>query len=200
MTSILLVRHGENAYTAEGRLAGHLPVALNEHGTRQAELLATHLASLPIGAIYASPLLRTQQTATPLANKLNLPLHPLNGMQEVDFGAWQGRLLKELRREKSWKSVQNQPASFTFPGGESFLQAQTRAVSAIQALSAKHAGKKELVAVFSHSDIIKLVLSFYLGQPLDLFQRIVIQTASISRLMLQDGACWVVSVNQTSHL
>ncbi|HUN23328.1 MAG TPA: histidine phosphatase family protein [Anaerolineales bacterium] len=199
MTTLLLIRHGENEYTRSGRLAGRLPVALNEKGHKQAQTIAQALQKREVHAIYASPLLRTQQTAEPLAQQKNLPILPLPAVQEVDFGAWQDCFLKDLRKEKLWKSVIQTPSVVQFPNGESFVQAQTRAVQALLEVAESHASPKAVIAIFSHSDMIKLMVSYFLGQPLDLFQRIVINTASISTLSIHRGQIAVVAVNQACH-
>src|SRR5688572_8025383 len=75
ITYILLVRHGENEWVSSGKLAGRTPgVHLNEKGKAQAAQLAEFLSRQPIDAIYSSPLVRCVETATPLANALNMPL------------------------------------------------------------------------------------------------------------------------------
>ena len=195
MPTILLVRHGENEYVKEGRLAGRLPgVHLNEVGEKQAQALAETLANAPVNAIYASPLERTMETAQPIAEALGLGVFPEPGLLEVDFGEWQGKTLKQLRRRKLWRSVQNSPSITRFPEGETFADAQHRIVGAIENLSGKHK-PKDLIVCVSHSDIIKLAVSYYLGQPLDLFQRLIVAPASISTLIIYEGWARVVNFN-----
>jgi broad specificity phosphatase PhoE len=85
MLTILLIRHGENEYTRLGKLAGRLPVPLNETGLTQAEAIAQKLASVPFQTIYASPLLRTMQTATPLATAKIAPYPSTTGRARTRF-------------------------------------------------------------------------------------------------------------------
>jgi probable phosphoglycerate mutase len=196
MPTILLVRHGENEYVAKGRLAGRLPgVHLNDNGRKQAEAVAKALGKAPIRAVYSSPMERCMETAHPLAAALGLEIIPLDGVIEVDFGDWQDKTLKQLRRRKLWKVVQANPARMCFPGGETFADAQLRIVQTIEGLAQKH--PKDLIACFSHSDLIKLVISYYLGQPLDLFQRIMIAPASVSTLHLGEMGAQIVNVNHS---
>ena len=184
MPIILLIRHGENEYVKKGRLAGRKAgVHLNDHGRAQAEALAKALADQPIKAVYASPLDRTMETATPLAEALKLEVVPRDGLMEVDFGKWQDKTLKELFRRKLWKTVQEAPAQMRFPDGESFAECQIRVANELIELAGTHK-PKEMIACFGHSDVIKLAVAYFIGQPLDLFQRLTVMPASVSTLIL----------------
>ncbi len=194
---ILLIRHGENQYTATGKLAGHLPVELNEKGHAQAQRVADYLKEQKFKAIYSSPLVRTMQTAKPLAEQKGMDVIACPELIEIRFGDWEDQHLKDLRKKKLWKAVQSYPSTVVFPNGESFRAAQARAVDKVEALAREYSGKKDTIAIFAHSDIIKLVMAHYLGTPLDLFQRIVISTASISVLHFMKGVPMVGAVNQT---
>jgi len=198
MTIILLIRHGENEYVSKGRLAGRLAgVSLNAKGETQAQTLADKLAPAPIKAIYSSPLERCIETAQPLAKKLEQEIIPHEGLMEIDFGDWQDKTLKQLRRRKLWRVVQQRPSMAQFPNGETFTNAQTRIITALQTLSQQHKDQ-EMIACFSHSDIIKVAVAYFLGTPLDLFQRIIIQPASISTLHISPHGIWVINVNYSA--
>ena len=195
MPTILFIRHGENEYVAKGRLAGRLHgVSLNENGRHQSEMLAKALAKAPVKAVYSSPLARCMETAAPLAQALGLQVIPRPGLQEIDFGGWQDKTLKQLRRRKLWRTVQANPSRMRFPEGESFAEAQTRIVTEVEELCARHK-PKDLIACFSHSDAIKLALSYYLGLSLDLFQRLVISPASISTIHIHEEGVRIINVN-----
>lgn len=184
MPIVLLIRHGENEYVKTGRLAGRKPgVRLNETGRAQAEALANSLKHMPIQAVYSSPLERTLETAQPLAQAKKLEVIPRTGLLEVDFGDWQDKTLKELRRRKLWKTVQSAPSQMRFPQGESFAEAQQRIADELIALSRQHS-PKELIACFGHSDMIKLAAAYFIGLPLDLFQRLMVQPASVTTLSI----------------
>lgn len=197
MTYILLIRHGENDYTKTGRLAGWIAgVGLNKTGKVQAKRLVERLDKAPIAAIYSSPLQRCRETAGPLAKAKGLKVQALAGVAEVRYGKWQGKRLSKLRRHKLWPVVQNRPSAMVFPEGEAMRDVQIRAVNAIEAISQAH--PQEMVAVFSHSDVIKMIVAHYLGTPLDLFQRIGISTASVSGLYVNQGTPYVLGVNNTT--
>ena len=194
MTRILLVRHAPTPETGT-RLTGRIPgVSLGEAGREAARATSDALADLELAAVYSSPIDRTIETARILARSHKLLPIPEPGLTEIDFGAWTGETLESLRHKRLWKTVQQTPSRFRFPGGESFVEAQARAVECIERIAGEQ-GESTAVAV-SHSDIIKLVLSHFLGQPLDLFQRLQVSTASISDLRLEkDGSPSVVSIN-----
>ncbi|MBN2469833.1 MAG: MSMEG_4193 family putative phosphomutase [Anaerolineae bacterium] len=199
MTTVLLIRHAVNDWVKTGKLAGWEPgVHLNAEGRAQAAALGQRLADRPLRAIYASPLERTLETAQAVAeHHPALKVAIAEGVGEVDFGEWQGRRIKDLARRKMWHVIQYTPTRAYFPGGESMRAAQVRAVDTVEELAGRHRG--QVIAVVSHSDIIKMVLAHYLGMPLDLFQRIVVSPASISVVQLGYGRPYVALVNDTSH-
>ena len=83
-----------------------------------------------------------------------------------------------------------------FPGGESFSEAQARLVDAIEEINTA-TGEKAVAACFSHSDAIRLAVAHFLAMPLDAFQRVGIDTASITALHFDKGKVFVSRVNQT---
>lgn len=200
MPTLLLIRHGENEYTRTGKLAGWTPgVHLNETGQKQAQAIARRLAKAPLTAIYSSPLERAQETAAPLAAARNLPVTIHEGVAEMRYGTWTGQSLKRLARTKLWRVVQQLPSAMQFPAGETMRDAQLRMVNALQALVLAHPQPKALIAVFTHADPIKLAVAFYLGMPLDLFQRIAVNTASITTFRLSaTQPPTLVKLNDTS--
>ena len=196
MTRILLVRHAPTPETGD-RLTGRAPgVSLDGKGRQAARAVAAALAGLDIEAVYSSPIERTMETAAFVARPHDLQPVVEPGLIEMDFGRWTGRTLESLRRHQAWQSVQTTPSRFRFPDGESFAEAQHRSAGSVERIAGMHEGKT--VVAVSHSDIIKLVIAHYLGQALDLFQRLRISTASISELHIDgDRPHAVVSVNAT---
>ncbi len=195
MPIFLLIRHGETDYNKKMHLPGRLPgVHLNQKGHQQAQAIADTLAKAPIKAIYSSPLERTLETAEPLATLLKISVTPTSGLLETDCGDWQGQSVRKLRRQKVWKSVQLHPALFRFPGGEAIVDCQHRMVQVFESLR-REFSEFDLVACFSHADPIKQVVAFYLGLPLDNFQRLNIDTASISALLLTENGSRLLMLN-----
>ena len=201
MTVILLVRHGQNEWVEKKRLAGWLPnVHLNDKGKEQAREAAERLSHLPITALYSSPVERCMQTASYIGQTLELEIRPLEAVGEVRYGDWEGAEIEQLSKEKSWFAVQHFPSRFRFPQGEALRDVQSRAVAALETLSADHE-PRDMIVVVSHADLIKLVLAHYLGVHIDLFQRIVISPASISAIaLMKNGVVRVLRVNDTGRL
>lgn len=198
MTTILLIRHGENTFVEKGKLAGWLPgIHLNERGKMQAEALATILKPVKLQAIYASPLERALETATPLAASKGMTVSVREGLGEVRYGRWQGRSLKALRNRKLWPIIQTTPSLARFPDGESFPEAQARIVAELETLRARHRSPKAAIACVFHSDPIKLAIAHYIGVAIDLFQRLMIAPASISVLQIDDHHVRLIKLNDT---
>ena len=193
-TLVLLVRHGQTPTTGKvlpGRAHGlHLATA----GTQQAQRVAERLAALPaIDAIYSSPLERARETAAPIAARQGMKVQIDKGLLECDFGDWTGLELKKLMKLPEWGTVQRAPSTFTFPNGESFTAMQTRMISAIDRLRARHTGG--VVVCVSHADPIKAAVAHAAGTHIDMFQRIVISTCSITAIAYGHGAPVVLTVN-----
>ena len=195
-TVILLVRHGQTPTTGKvlpGRAAG---LHLAEAGTSQAHRVAERIAELPrVDAIYASPLERARETAAPIAKALKQRVKIDKGLLECDFGDWTGAELGKLMKLPEWSTVQKAPSTFRFPNGESFTEMQTRMVTALDRIRAAHPGGT--VVCVSHADPIKAAVAHAMGTHLDLFQRIVIGTCSVSAIAYSGHGPIVLTVNST---
>ncbi len=198
-TTVLLVRHGTTPTTGKvlpGRAAGlHLSAA----GTAQADRVASAIAALdprPV-AVYASPLERTRETAGPIARALGVRVRTERGLVELDMGEWTGMSLKRAARRREWGAVQRWPTSFTFPGGESFAGLFARTTDAVGRLVRAHPG--EVVVAVSHADPIRALVAAAAGVPLDLFQRIMVSTCSVSAVRYGPDGPRVICVNASAE-
>ena len=199
-TTILLVRHGVTGTTGKV-LPGRAPgLHLSSQGVAQAQRVAERLAELETAphALYVSPLERTRETAAPIAAALHVHTKTDRGLLECDFGDWTGKTLASLRKKPEWRAVQHSPSTFRFPAGESFTEMQLRIWTTLERLASAHRG--ETIVIVSHADPIKAAVTYAQGVPLDLFQRTVISTCSISALILTGATPLVLSVNNTGSL
>jgi len=197
-TTVLFIRHGENEWTKSNKLAGRTPgVYLNEQGRKQAEALGERLAKVKIDALYTSPLDRTVETARIIAAHHKLEVRQHSGLLEVDYGEWTGEEIKKLTKEKSWSQIQFYPSGAGFPGGETMYEMQARFVREVNDLVAQH--PEQTIAIVGHADLIKAAVAHYLGVHFDLFQRIVISTASLTTVNFTFMGPRVVCVNDTNH-
>ncbi len=195
-TLILMVRHGQTPTTGKvlpGRAAG---LHLAEAGVQQAHAVAERIAELPrVDAIYASPLERARETAAPIGKAMQQRVKINKGLLECDFGDWTGEQLSTLMKKPEWSTVQRAPSSFRFPNGESFTEMQTRMVTTLDNIRQEHPGG--VVVCVSHADPIKAAVAHAMGTHLDLFQRIVIGTCSVSAVAYSGHGPIVLTVNST---
>jgi probable phosphoglycerate mutase len=149
-----------------------------------------------VTAVYASPLLRTRETAGPIAARLGLDVLADEGLIELDVGEWTGIELKAARKRKEWATIQRYPSGFTFPGGESFVDMQARITGTLARLCAAHPG--ETIVAVSHADPIRAAVAHAMGTHLDLFQRVVVSPCSITAIAYGDEGPTVLTVNDTT--
>ncbi|MCE3551624.1 MSMEG_4193 family putative phosphomutase [Pseudonocardia sp. RS11V-5] len=199
MTTLILLRHGRSTSNTAGVLAGRTPgVELDDKGREQASAVVERLAPLPLAEIVTSPMLRCRQTVTPLAEARGLAPVVEEDLSEVDYGDWTGGKLSELAKEDLWKVVQAHPSAAVFPGGEGLAGMQARAVAAVRhherRIAAAH-GPNAIWVACSHGDVIKAVLADALASHLDNFQRIVVDTCSMSVVTYTKTRPFVARVN-----
>ncbi len=198
MTTLVLIRHGRTAANATGLLAGRTPgVPLDAVGRRQARVLGTRLRDVRLDALVHSPLERCIQTADAVLAGRPVDRQADDRLTECDYGDWTGRPLAELAREPLWPVIQEAPSSVTFPGGEAMRAMAERATSAVDDWVARH--PEGIVAIVSHGDVIKAILSRALGQPLDEFQRIVVGPGSVSVVRYHANRSMVLRMNDTGR-
>jgi alpha-ribazole phosphatase len=178
VTTVDLLRHG----ACEGGeiYRGRTDVALSEAGWRQMENAVGQAAGWQI--VVTSPLARCRAFAEHYADRFALPLRVVSGLREVDFGAWEGRLLQEVWRDDAAlvSRYYDDPGVVTPPGGEPTLAAQERILAAWQLLMQQHAGSHLLLVI--HGGVIRLLLSHLLAMPLSAISRLHIPYASMCRI------------------
>lgn len=198
VTLVLLIRHGLTDATGD-RLYGTTPgIHLSDEGRSQVERLAERLSGVKLAAVYSSPFERCLETAEAFAGGRGLRVQVLPDLGEVDYGDWTGRSFKALRRTALWRRVHQVPSSVRFPGGESLTEVRDRAVRALDEIAAWH--PRRVVAAVSHGDVVRLMLAHCVGIHMDLFHRLVADTASVSAVTLGEGVPRVVRMNDTGTL
>jgi broad specificity phosphatase PhoE len=189
--TIHLLRHAEHGllgHSLAGRTAG---VPLSSTGVAQSQALARHYTGQDIRAVLTSPVQRAQDTAQPIASALGLVPLIESGLEEIDFGAWSGAEFAALAAQPGWAAWNTARSLAPTPGGETMLMAQARAVSALM----RQRDLGATVIAVSHSDVIKAVLAYILGMPLDLLHRLEIAPASRSIVVIGDDFARVEAVN-----
>jgi len=201
MTRIILIRHGQTAWNKVERIRGQVEIPLDETGLVQAEATARRVVAewQPL-AVYCSPLQRAVQTAQPIARRLGLGIQPVPGLNDMDFGQWQGLSPEEVKARwpdlaRAWLRA---PHTVTFPGGESLDQVKERSMAALHQIIARHA--EEEVAIVGHTVVNRVLLCAVLGLDNSNYWRIGQETCAINVFKWRKGIFFIESINDTCHL
>ena len=198
MTRFLLIRHGSTDAVGKrfaGRMAG---VHLDEKGKQQAHGLVHQLKSVSLKAIYSSPLERAIETAEPLAKAFELPIQICDALTEIDCGDWTNQEIDELRNDRQFQLFNSFRSIASIPGGEWMGEAQLRIIKQMQKLCLQHTD--ETIAIVTHGDLIKAAIAYYAGIHLDLFQRMEIDPASVSVIMVYEETARIQLLNHTGEI
>jgi broad specificity phosphatase PhoE len=161
--NLYFLRHGQTASSRGNLFCGSIDPALTPEGEEMAELFATAYASTPWESIYCSPKERAILTAEPLANKLNLELQLRDGLQEINYGAWEGKDVAtvDLEYHDDYLRWLADPGWNPPTGGESAMAIAARALAVIEEISQNHTSGNVLVV--SHKATIRILLCSLLG-------------------------------------
>jgi probable phosphoglycerate mutase len=152
-----MIRHGETAWNAEGRVQGQTDVPLSAVGEAQARALAAALAGERFAALYASDLMRVRQTAAPAARAFGLRLRLDAGLRERHYGKFETLTYAEARERHpaDYARFKAKEPDYDFGSGESLLGFNARAIACVSAIARRHAG--ESVLVFTHGGVLEMV-------------------------------------------
>src|SRR5947207_11968664 len=162
-TRLFLVRHGATVLTVEDRFAGSTDVALSDEGREQTRRLAQRLSHENIAAIYASPMGRTRETASILAQPHKLEVQTRDELREISHGRWEQMTRREVEQKfpEETAAWEKDPYTFAPVGGESGLAVTARALPVLMDIVREHAADKILIV--SHKATIRLLLSSVIG-------------------------------------
>lgn len=195
MTGFHLIRHGQ-ATVPETVLAGRSPgYELSEQGRQQVQQLVPILGAEGLDALYFSPLERTRETATILGQQLGIDIHVAEPLLELDFGHWSGRSFRQLDEDPRWAHFNTFRSATQMPGGEWMAEVQLRATKWMCELRDRQ--PDSAVAAVTHGDVIRAVLAYFAGMPLDLMQRFRIDPASLTSIQLDRDRLVISRVNWT---
>lgn len=196
MTRVHLIRHA--AFEGVGRImVGRTEgVSLNELGRAQARDLSEDLAGATLAAVYTSPLERARETAAVIADAHDLTAVVHEAFAELDLGDWTGSAVEDLESHSAWGDFNTLRSLTRIPGGELMLETQTRAIGGL--LEIRHDHPDETVAVVTHADVIRAILGYLLGMPMDHLLRLEIVTASCSTIELHGSWPQVHCIGRTA--
>ena len=199
-TTIILVRHGQTAWNVAQVFRGQIDIELDETGLKQAELLGEYLSQCKLDAVFSSPLKRAVQTAEAIVRHHGLAVEIAPGLNDIDFGEWQGLSFQEVRTRfnelfATWVS---DPHRVRMPSGESLDDVHQRALAVVNQVVDKHEGK--VVVLVSHRVVNKVLICALLGLDNSHFWDIRLDTCGMTTFELDDGRSVLVEHNNTSFL
>lgn len=186
MLKVILLRHGETAYNADGnRYCGRTDIGLTEKGLAQAEKVYKTLKNVSIDAVYASPLERARKTAEIASG--NHPVITDERIIEADFGLWEGKTKEEFNAEdpQLWRQWMKDPQNTRAGGtGETGGEIIKRVNDFFEEMNDRH--NSQTIIVVAHNGINRLYMASKLGMPLSYYRRIEQENSSITLFELDD--------------
>ncbi|WDZ96537.1 histidine phosphatase family protein [Herbaspirillum sp. WKF16] len=204
MTDILLIRHGETDWNVDKRIQGHIDIALNEAGRRQASALGAALADEGIDAIFASDLRRAGATAQAVADVTGLNIGVDPGLRERCYGAFEGLRHSEIEEKypEAYRLWRARDPDARYPAGE--REAETmrefyqRSVQAV--LRAIGDGRHRKLAIVTHGGVLECLHHWASGAGLAQPRTFDIFNASVNRLHWDGERAQIRSWGEISHL
>lgn len=199
-TRICLVRHGETAWNAEGRVQGQTDIALNAVGLAQARAVARVLAAQDFSAVYSSDLMRVRQTARPCAERLALPVTLDERLRERHYGVFERLLYTEVRARypAQYARFHDKDLDFDFETGESLRGFFARSIAAVRDIDERHRG--EAVLVFTHGGVLDMVYRHAAALELNAAREFGIPNAGLNWIETSDKGWTIRSWAETAHL
>jgi probable phosphoglycerate mutase len=199
-TRFIVVRHGETAWNAQGRIQGHLDSPLNEEGLAQALMVGERLAREPIDALYCSDLGRVQQTVQPLVDRTGIQPRTTERLRERRLGVFQGLTSRECqaRYPEDYMRFHARDVEHAVPGGESIREVNRRVSALFTELAAQHPG--QLVVAVTHGGVLDALYRFVTGMPLERLRDFPIYNASLNWVRFSAGAWALERWGDISHL
>lgn len=200
---ILLIRHGatdanlQRPYILQGR---NLNGPLSETGIEQVSSASRFLSSFPLDHVYASPMLRAQQSAELIAKPHGYAVKTIDEIIEVDVGDWESKSWDLIMQEdpEAYKKFMANPADVPYKGGECYRDVQQRVVPAFTKLAAGHLG--EMVAVVAHNVVNRAILATLMGLDLNRAKDIRQNNACVNILRYKEEKLELITTNAVFHL
>jgi broad specificity phosphatase PhoE len=203
MTTLILMRHGHVEGIYPERFRGRAELLLSPLGVRQAQALADRVSVryTPV-ALYTSPLGRCIATAIPISRITNIPSQPLLGLQDLDYGEWQGFTHEAAEQQwpalyETWKA---RPHLMRFPGGESLQDLVVRTADVVREMLLRYPDDSDQVLLMAHDSVNRAILLQLLDQPLSAYWRLEQSPCAISEIIIDKEKIRTRCINDTAHL
>jgi len=200
---LYLIRHAatDNNRAKPPRLQGRrTDPGLSDEGRRQAELTARFLSGVEFDAVYASPLLRANETATAIATPHGLEVITLDDLIEVDVGAWEGRSWNDIETSdpEAYRAFMSNAAENPYLGGETITDVLHRSGPALERLMADNLGR--VIAAVAHNVVNRAWLTQLLDLPLAKYRSVPQDNCGVNLIRYRRGRLKAVTVNGVFHL
>ena len=200
MGTLLIVRHGETDWNAEGRIQGHTDIGLSDTGAEQARLLGKRLAQIPIDAAYCSDLKRASETAKYALEEREVVAQGMVRLREYHKGAFEGLTLPEVRARfpDDYPRYLEKNLDYAPEGGETARDVGVRVAGIFDEIKARH--MNETVLVVGHGGSLRLAMASLLGMPLEGNWSFVFANCSLTIVDTFEDNAVLSLFNDTSHL
>jgi broad specificity phosphatase PhoE len=200
MTTLFLVRHGRTGWNKEQIFRGTKDIPLDEVGKEEAVLVGERLKGERVTAVYSSPLARARETAAAIARFHRIDVQVMAGLNDLNFGAWEGESLAEVKKKypdlyRQWLET---PHRVIFPGGEGLEAVSTRAMKVVEEICKRH--PQDTVALVSHRVVLKVLICALLGLDNSHFWNIGQDTTAVNCFQYKNGRWIVALLNDACHL
>ena len=195
-----MVRHGETAWNAEGRVQGQLDIPLSEVGLAQARCIAAALPEGRFSALYSSDLQRVRQTAQPVAVKLGLEPRLEPRLRERHYGVFQALTYAEAKATlpAEYERFKAKDPAFDFGSGESLRAFFSRATGCLGEIARRHEGEE--VLVFTHGGVLEMAYRHATGCGLSTPREFELPNAAINWIEAGEGGWKVLGWADCDHL
>jgi alpha-ribazole phosphatase len=223
VTVLYLIRHGETEGAETRRYKGTIDVPLSGNGIRQMERVSDHIVEtvkrehretkklhmspspgLPISgsmltAVYCSHLSRAVKSAELIAKPHCLEPVIVPALRERNFGIWEGMSFDEIKEKfpEEFTAWAGNPLEFSPMEGESTAEVKDRAINALNEIIQNHSGER--IAIVSHGGVIRIILCYILGVPLENMFRFEQDYAALNIIEFWDAYPVVKLMNGTMH-
>lgn len=197
MLTLYLIRHGQTAYNATGRVQGWLDVPLDDVGKMQALSVSRRFDNKHITAVYTSPLSRAAETAKAIATACNRDVILDIRLREYNMGDWSGLTGDEISATAPGVHLENHEAQI--PNGESAMDMRKRVDSFLAEITAKHSSRDTVVAV-SHGGTLGMVVAAMLNMPAIRRQPFTFGNTAVTKATYEHGHWRLRSLNDRCHL
>jgi broad specificity phosphatase PhoE len=201
VTKIILTRHGHVEGIEPVRFRGRLQLELTDQGRWEARRTRDRINSAwKVAQVYSSPMHRAVETARIIGEPFQLEPTPLELLNDIDYGHWEGLTMREVRSKwplklALWKRA---PDLAEFPGGETLKQLQARVLAALDAILAAHTG--DTAVIVGHDSVNRVLLCHIMELPLSRYWDIGQAPCAIDEIDAVGGRFTVGTINDVRHL